>query len=68
MLELSLSHPDGELFGRTLSAGTAGAGVSDETGGRVKVTESMADIAAPAIIQPRLVSPYLLVILRRGDR
>jgi hypothetical protein len=38
-----------------LSAGTAGAGVSVETGWRVKVTESMADRAAPAVVQPRLV-------------
>ena len=37
------------------SAGTAGAGVSAETGWRVKVTESMADRAAPAVVQPRLV-------------
>jgi hypothetical protein len=43
-----------------LSAGTAGAGVSVETGWRVKVTESMADRAAPAVVQPRLVSPWFL--------
>ena len=39
------------------SAGTAGAGVSVETGWRVKVTERMADRAAPAVDQPRLVRP-----------
>ena len=37
------------------SAGTAGAGLSVETGWRVKVTESMADRATPAVVQPRLV-------------
>ena len=37
------------------SAGTAGAGVSVETGCRVKVTEGMADRGAPAVVQPRLV-------------
>ena len=37
------------------SAGTAGAAVSVETGWRVRVTESMADRAAPAVVQPRLV-------------
>lgn len=43
------------FFCRTLSAGTAGAGVSVETGLRVKVTGSMSDTAAPAVVQPRLV-------------
>lgn len=42
------------------SAGTAGAGVNATTGWWVKVTESMADRAAPAVVQPRLVR--LLVI------
>jgi hypothetical protein len=42
------------LAGRS-SAGTAGAGVGVETGWRVKVTASMADRAAPAVVQPRLV-------------
>jgi hypothetical protein len=37
------------------SAGTAGAGVGADTGWRVEVTESMADRAAPAVVQPRLV-------------
>jgi hypothetical protein len=36
------------------SAGTAGAGESVETGRRLKVRESMADKAAPAVVQPRL--------------
>lgn len=44
-----------QLLGERSSAGTAGAGVSVETGWRVKVTESMADRAAPAVVQPRLV-------------
>jgi hypothetical protein len=43
-----------------LSAGTAGAAVSVETGWRVKVTEIMADRAAPAVVQPRLVRPWLV--------
>ena len=43
------------LLAERSSAGTAGAGVSVETGWRVKVTESMADRAAPAVVQPRLV-------------
>jgi hypothetical protein len=43
------------FLGERLSAGTAGAGVIVETGRRVKVTESMADRAAPAVVQPRLV-------------
>jgi hypothetical protein len=42
-----------------LSAGTAGAGVSVETGWRVKVTESVAERAAPAVVQPRFVRPSL---------
>jgi hypothetical protein len=44
-----------------LSAGTAGAGVSVETGWRLKVTESMADRAAPAVVQPRLVRLSVVV-------
>lgn len=36
------------------SAGTAGAAASVEMGWRVKVTESMANRAAPAVVQPRL--------------
>ena len=47
-------HLDYYLAQRS-SAGTAGAGVSVETGWRVKVTESMADRAAPAVVQPRFV-------------
>lgn len=43
-----------------LSAGTAGAGASLETGWLVKVTEDMADRAAPAVVQPRLVRLVLL--------
>lgn len=43
------------FVGQRQSAGTAGAGVSVETGWRVKVTESMADRAAPAVVQPRFV-------------
>ena len=48
------------------SAGTAGAGESVVTGWRVKVTESMADRAAPAVVQPRLVLLFVhgLAILR----
>jgi hypothetical protein len=42
-----------------MSAGTAGAGVSVETGRWVKVTQSMADRAAPAVVQPRLVRPSI---------
>lgn len=45
------------------SAGTAGAGVSVGTGWRVKVTESKADRAAPAVDQPRLVRPWLVVMV-----
>ncbi len=45
------------VLGERLSAGTAGAAVRVETGWRVKVTEIMADRAAPAVVQPRLVSP-----------
>ena len=37
------------------SAGTAGAGVSVETGWRVKSTEGVADRTAPAVVQTRLV-------------
>ena len=50
------------------SAGTAGAGVSVETGWRVKVTESMADRAAPAVVQPRLVRLWLIrwFVVMRG--
>ena len=43
-----------------LSAGTAGAGMSVEMGWRVKNTENMADSAAPAVVQPRLVRPCLV--------
>jgi hypothetical protein len=46
-------------LGERSSAGTAGAGVSVETGRRVKVTESIADRAAPAVDQPHLVPPSL---------
>jgi hypothetical protein len=42
-------------LGERSSAGTAGAAVSVETGWRVKVAESVADRAAPAVVQPRLV-------------
>jgi len=45
------------------SAGTAGAGVSVETGWWVKVTESMADRTAPAVAQPRLV--WLAVVIAK---
>ena len=34
--------------------------MSVETGRRVKPTESMADRAAPAVVQPRLVRPWLV--------
>jgi hypothetical protein len=44
-----------------LSAGTAGAGGSVETGWRVKVTKGKADTAAPAVVQPRLVRPLSMV-------
>jgi len=37
------------------SAGTAGAGVSVETGWWVINSKIMADRAAPAVVQPRLV-------------
>ena len=47
-----------------LSAGTAGAGVSAETGSRVKVAESIADKAAPAVDQPRLVRPWFPCVRR----
>jgi hypothetical protein len=49
------------LFAQRLSAGTAGAGVSVETGWRVKVMENMADRAAPAVDQPRLVRTWRFV-------
>jgi hypothetical protein len=52
----------GEFSAERLSAGTAGAGVSVETGFRVKVTESMADRAAPAVDQPRLVLPSVCCV------
>ena len=42
-------------FAQRSSAGTAGVGVSVETGWRVINTKSMADRAAPAVVQPRLV-------------
>lgn len=45
--------------GERSSAGTAGAPVSVETGWRVETTKSMADRAAPAVVQPRLVRPWL---------
>ena len=51
-----------------LSAGTAGAGVSVETGWRVKATESMADRAAPAVVQPRLVRPWWFLWFDHGLR
>ena len=50
-------HDGLRLLAERSSAGTAGAGVSVETGWRVKVGESMADRAAPAVVQPRLVRP-----------
>ncbi len=57
MITDSLFHlPKPEPYQRP-SAGTAGAGVSVETGWRVKATERMADRAAPAVGQPRLVLP-----------
>jgi hypothetical protein len=49
-----------------LSAGTAGAGVSVETGWRVEVTKSTADSAAPAVVQPRLVRPWLWMVASHG--
>jgi hypothetical protein len=42
-------------FAERSSAGTAGAGVSVETGWRVKSTEGVADRTAPAVVQTRLV-------------
>ena len=42
-------------FQERSSAGTAGAGVSVETGWRVKSTEGVADRTAPAVVQTRLV-------------
>lgn len=53
----------GLLLAERSSAGTAGAGVSVETGWWVKVTESMADRAAPAVAQPRFVRLCSLVIV-----
>ena len=47
------------FLGERSSAGTAGTGVSDETGWKVKATESVADRTAPAVEQPRLVRPLL---------
>jgi hypothetical protein len=41
--------------GERSSAGTDGAAESVETGWRVKVTERMADRAAPEVVQPRFV-------------
>ena len=40
---------------------TAGAGGNVETGWRVKVAESMADTAAPAVGHQRFVRPWLSV-------
>lgn len=63
---VSLSLVFGEAYGKSIflqrsSAGTAGARVSVETGWRVKVAESMADRAAPAVVQSRLVRPRSFV-------
>ena len=44
------------------SAGTAGAGVSVETGWRVRVTESMADRAAPAVGTSTLFALVLAMV------
>lgn len=41
------------------SAGTARADLRVETGWRVKVTEGVADRAAPSVVQPRLVRLWL---------
>ena len=49
------------------SAGTAGAGLSVETGRWVKVTESVADKAAPAVVQPRLVRLGWFVVCGHGS-
>jgi hypothetical protein len=54
----------GVWLAERLSAGTAGAAVSVETGWRVKATESMADRAAPAVVQPRFVRPWLCYVFR----
>ena len=50
------------MFAERSSAGTAGAGVNVETGRRIKVTESMADTAPPAVVQPRLVRLLRLLV------
>jgi hypothetical protein len=52
----------GNYSAERLSAGTAGARVSLETGWRVKVTESRADRAAPAVVQPRFVRLHFVLI------
>lgn len=49
-------------FCLTMRCGTAGAGVSAETGWRVKVTQSLADSGAPAVVQPHLVRPWFGVV------
>ncbi len=57
----------GYFWAERLSAGTAGAGVSVETEWGDKATESMADRAAPAVDQPRLVRPWLRVPFTHDD-
>jgi hypothetical protein len=56
----------GIIFAERSSAGTAGAGASVETGWRVKVTDSMADRAAPAVVQPRLVRRWFTISYGHG--
>lgn len=49
-------------LGKRQSGGTSGAGVSAETGWRVKVTESMADRAAPAVGTSTLFALVLAMV------
>lgn len=60
------SHCDFHFLAERSSAGTAGAGVSVETGWWVEVAESMTDRAAPAVFQPRLVRLRLWIRVAHG--
>ena len=54
-------------LGEGSSAGTAGVGVSVDTRWQVKVTGSVADRTAPAVVPPRLVRLYVVVIGGHGS-
>ena len=65
-IELRTAPRENLISAQRSSAGTAGAAVSVETGWRVKVTESMADRAAPAVVQPRLVRLWFVSVAGHG--